>query len=207
MAPTHGHNHLVTKLLAEITFKKHVINKKVQAKIKRERQPNLTKVGQASLAVLRDKIAAHGPELTWNRYTKGKPAPLNNVGPIADTEDLHSPKCLQLFDELLKNQVPLTATQREKGRMKTLGQNQNPAWRAERTDKLTASNFRRALHCQTPEGLVKEILLYPRNEVLKQGDPTLYGLQNESGAVQEYITLMELYDKNIIGLLLHHLID
>ncbi|XP_049517784.1 uncharacterized protein LOC125943202 [Dermacentor silvarum] len=196
MAPTQGHNHLVTKPLAEITFKKHVINKTVQAKIKRERQPNLTKVGQACLAVFRDKIAAHEPELVWNRYTKGKPAPLKNVSSIADTEDLHSPKCLQLFEEFLKNQMPLTAMQREEVRIKTLGQSQNPAWRNERTGRLTASNFRRALHCQKPEGLVKEIL-YPRNEVLKQGDPRLYGLQNEARAVQEYINLMELYDKNI----------
>ncbi|KAH7940903.1 hypothetical protein HPB49_007746 [Dermacentor silvarum] len=110
-------------------------------------------------------------------------------------EDLHSPKWLQLFDEFLKNQVPLTATHREEVFVKRLGQSQNPAWPAKRTGRLTASNFCSALHCQKPEGLVKEIL-YPRNEVLKQDDPRLYGLQNEARAVQEYANMMQLYDKN-----------
>lgn len=81
-------------------------------------------------------------------------------------------------------------------RIKTLGQSQNPAWRAERTGRLTASTFRRALFCRKPEGLVKDIL-YPREEVLRPGDPRLYGLQNEARAVEAYVNLMQLYDKNI----------
>lgn len=186
----------MTKPLAEITFKKHVINKTVHAKTKRKSQSNPVKVEHSSLISFKDKIAAHGPELVWNRYTKGKAPPLGNVSPIGDTEDLHSPKCLHFFNKYFENQVPLTAMQREEVRIKTLGQSQNPAWRAERTGRLTASMFRRALHCQKPEGLVKDIL-YPREEVLRPGDPRLYGLQNEARAVEAYVNLMQLYDKNI----------
>lgn len=73
-------------------------------------------------------MAAHAPEVIWNRYTTGKPAPLRNTNPISDTEDLHSPKFLQLIDEYFRKLVPLTAAEKEEVRLKALGQRRNPTW-------------------------------------------------------------------------------
>ncbi|XP_070378454.1 uncharacterized protein [Dermacentor albipictus] len=207
MAPTQGQNHLLTKPLVDITFKKHVINKTVPVKAKRQLPPHLRTAGQAGLLKFRSAIATHAPELVWNRYTE-RPAPVKNASPINDTEDMNSQKCLTLIDEYFKEQVSLTATERADICAKTVGQDKNPLWFAERTGKLTASKFRRILHCLKPEGLVKEIL-YPRKEIMKSGDPRLYGIQNEAKAVQKYLEFMQLYDKNIdvleTGLHIHEL--
>ncbi|XP_049523028.1 uncharacterized protein LOC125945301 [Dermacentor silvarum] len=188
MAPTQGQNHLVTKPLVDITFKKHVINKTVPVKAKRELPPHLKTAGQSGLLQFRSEIATHAPELVWNRYTE-RPAPLRNVSPIADTEDLNSQKCLRLFNEYFNKQMSLTTTQRADICAKTVGQNENPAWLTERTGRLTASKFRRILHCLKPEGLVKEIL-YPRRETMKNGDPRLYGIHNEPKAIEKYVDSM-----------------
>ncbi|KAL3212149.1 hypothetical protein MRX96_000790 [Rhipicephalus microplus] len=191
-----GQIQLIPKALAEITFKKHFINKTVHDKLNHKLEPNVMRIGPQWLKRIREQMAAHAPEVIWNFYTTGKPALLRNKSPMSDREDLHSPKSLQFIDEYFRKLVPLTAAEREEVHLKTLGHSHNPSWQAERTDRLTASKFRRALHCRKPEGLVKEIL-YPRKEVLRQGDPRLYGVQNEVKAVDAYVHLMKLYEKKI----------
>ncbi|KAH7972933.1 hypothetical protein HPB52_019080 [Rhipicephalus sanguineus] len=119
---------LVPKPLAEISFRKHVVNKTLHAKPKRQLQPSFMKVGPQCLKRFREKMAAHAPELIWNRYATGKAARLINTSPINDTEDLHSPKCLQFVYEYFRNLVPLTAAEKEEVHLKTLGQSQNPTW-------------------------------------------------------------------------------
>ncbi|KAH9366959.1 hypothetical protein HPB48_000828 [Haemaphysalis longicornis] len=148
------------------------------------------------LADFADKMARDAPDLLWNRYREGKPAPLQNASCVADTEDLHSKKCLLLCDEYFERGVPLTAAERLEVCERTVGQSANPEWHKERVGRLTASNFRRVLHCHKPDGLVKDIL-YPAKKPLKPDDPRMYGLKNEAAAVDGYITLMRLYEKDI----------
>lgn len=184
-----------TTPLQEITFRKHVVNKAVPAKKKRKLVHGPQPHGQ-DLADFADKMARDAPDLLWNRYREGKPAPLQNASCVADTEDLHSKKCLLLCDEYFERGVPLTAAERLEVCERTVGQSANPEWHKERVGRLTASNFRRVLHCHKPDGLVKDIL-YPAKKPLKPDDPRMYGLKNEAAAVDGYITLMRLYEKDI----------
>lgn len=180
----------------EITFKKHVINKAVPAKAKRRLPPSLPGA-DGSLKSLQEKIAKDAPNLLWNRYSGGKKAPLQNISAIPDIEDLLSLKCIEMFKKKLSEQMPLSDVERASVCERTIGQNENAEWMKERTGRLTASNFHRIIHCVKPEGLVKDIL-YPRKQgPLKQGDPRLYGLENEDLAVNAYKTVMLLYDKDI----------
>ncbi|KAH6946768.1 hypothetical protein HPB50_015060 [Hyalomma asiaticum] len=65
----------------------------VQAKAKRELPAHL-KTARSSISWnFRSDIAAHAPELVWNRYA-GRPAPLRNTNPIADTKTMISQRCL-----------------------------------------------------------------------------------------------------------------
>lgn len=142
-------------------------------------------------------MAQCAPHLLWNRYSASKPAPVQNTSGIADIVDLHSRECWTLFSNYWAQQVPLTAAERTKICVDTVGQNNNPLWKAERTGRLTASNFHRIMRCIKPDGLVRDIL-YPRQkENLGPSDPRLYGLRNEAVAVEKYIAIMQLYDKDI----------
>ncbi|CAN7999026.1 unnamed protein product, partial [Ixodes hexagonus] len=199
MAPTQGKGLFPVFItpLADITFKKHVINKTVSAKPKRRLLPGLPSSGQSSKENFSQKVAKDGPNLLWNRYSGGKAAPLKNVSSISDMEDLHSKECLAICEGHLQQQTPLSVSERSQICGKTLGQSQNPEWVKERTGRLTASSFYKIVHCVKPDGIVKSIL-YPRKQVsLKAGDPRLYGLENEGTAVTMYKARMELYDKDI----------
>ncbi|KAH7979327.1 hypothetical protein HPB49_009068 [Dermacentor silvarum] len=191
-----GQNRLPVQPLMEITFKKHVINKAVPAKAKRRLPPSLPGA-DGSLKSLQEEIAKDAPNLLWNRYSGGKRAPLQNISAIPDIEDLLSLKCIEMFKKKLSEQMPLSDVERASVCERTIGQNENAEWMKERTGRLTASNFHRIIHCVKPEGLVKDIL-YPRKQgPLKQGDPRLYGLENEDLAGNAYKTVMLLYDKDI----------
>ncbi|XP_049517020.1 uncharacterized protein LOC125942822 [Dermacentor silvarum] len=197
MAPTQGHNRQPSLPLSDITFRKLVMNKTVRAKAKRKLPPGFQSKEQSVLKNFRERMAQCAPHLLWNRYSASKPAPVQNTSGIADIVDLHSRECWTLFSNYWAQQVPLTAAERTKICIDTVGQNNNPLWKAERTGRLTASNFHRIMRCIKPDGLVRDIL-YPRQkENLGPSDPRLYGLRNEAVAVEKYIAIMQLYDKDI----------
>ncbi|XP_049268020.1 uncharacterized protein LOC125756983 [Rhipicephalus sanguineus] len=142
-------------------------------------------------------MAQCAPHLLWNRYSASKPATVQNTSGITDIVDLHSRECLALFANYWAQQVRLTAAERAKICTNTVGQSNNPLRQAERTGRLTASNFYRILRCIKPEGLVRDILYPRKKENLGPSDPRLYGLRNEAVAVESYRTIMRLYDKDI----------
>ncbi|KAH7978854.1 hypothetical protein HPB49_007088 [Dermacentor silvarum] len=192
-----GHNRQPSLPLSDITFRKLVMNKTVRAKAKRKLPPGFQSKEQSVLKNFRERMAQCAPHLLWNRYSASKPAPVQNTSGIADIVDLHSRECWTLFSNYWAQQVPLTAAERTKICIDTVGQNNNPLWKAERTGRLTASNFHRIMRCIKPDGLVRDIL-YPRQkENLGPSDPRLYGLRNEAVAVEKYIAIMQLYDKDI----------
>lgn len=121
-----GHNRLPTTPLAEITFRKHVINKAVPAKKKKRKLVHGPQPHGQDMADFAGKMARDAPDLLWNRYREGSPAPLQNASCVADTEDLLSKKCLLLCDEYFKRGGPLTAAERLEVCERTVGQSDNP---------------------------------------------------------------------------------
>ncbi|KAK8776918.1 hypothetical protein V5799_029743 [Amblyomma americanum] len=77
-APTQGHSRLLTKPLADITFKKHIVSKTVPAKRKRRLPPANSTADHSDYAGFAKKIAEDAPHLVWNRYSTSKPAPSCN---------------------------------------------------------------------------------------------------------------------------------
>ncbi|KAG0443431.1 hypothetical protein HPB47_014929 [Ixodes persulcatus] len=138
-----------------------------------------------------------GKPRTARRGYVGQPEPPQFQCPILDDEDLHSKKCRQLFRAQREAIRPLELAEASAICSATVGQRRNPSWKRERVGGITVSNFRRVVHCQQPESLVRDIL-YPQNVKLKPGDPRLYGIENEGKAVQQYLELMtSYYDKEI----------
>ncbi|CAN7988746.1 unnamed protein product [Ixodes hexagonus] len=194
--------------LKDITFKKHVVHKKKEVKVKRQ----LLSVSAPSGGCLDDvkhyvdAIKSKEPGLLWCRYV-GQPEPPRFQCPILDDDDLHSKKCRQLFRAQMEAIRPLELAEASAICSATVGQGRNPLWKRERVGRITASNFTRVVHCQQPESLVRDIL-YPQNVKLKPGDLRLYGIENEGKAVQQYLELMTYYDKEVrveeAGLLVYH---
>ncbi|XP_064472852.1 uncharacterized protein LOC135387680 [Ornithodoros turicata] len=197
IAPTQGQNNLPMQPLQDITFKKHVVNKVVPAKPKRQLPATIPSLTHSDIEEFSKNIARDDPHLVYNRYSKSRSTPPCNTSIIPDTEDLHSERCSSIFREHFEKIVPLTSIERDSLCKKTLGQNENLAWTAERTGRLTASKFKTIVCCRKPDGLLRSILYPKRQEVLRPGDPRLYGLQNEDVAVTKYVHLMQLYDKDI----------
>ncbi|KAG0431819.1 hypothetical protein HPB47_021431 [Ixodes persulcatus] len=125
-----------------------------------------------------------------------QPEPPRFQCPILDDEDLHSKKCRQLFRAKMEAIRPVELAEASAICSATVGQGRSPSWKRERVGQITASNFRRVVHCQQPESLVRDIL-YPQNVILKPGDPRLYDIENEGKAVQQYLELMTYYDKEV----------
>ncbi|XP_077552317.1 uncharacterized protein LOC144166675 [Haemaphysalis longicornis] len=197
LAPSQGQNRLPPTPLADITFKKHKVNKAVTAKSKRQLQPGLPPLHPDGVQRFTTNIAKDAPPLLWNRYCTGKPAPVRNDSGISDVQDLHSKECLDIVDNHFELKVPLTATERTNLCERTVGQSKNPEWVKERVGRLTASNFSRVLKCVKPESLVKDILYPKKHSTLHPDDPRVYGLKNEALAVEAYEKLMTFYDKNV----------
>ncbi|KAG0416505.1 hypothetical protein HPB47_006351 [Ixodes persulcatus] len=183
--------------LKDITFKKHVVHKKKEVKVKRQ----LLSVSAPSGGCLDDvkhyvdAIKSKEPGLLWCRYI-GQPEPPRFQCPILDDEGLHSKKCRQLLRAQMEAIRPLELAEASAICSATVGQGRNPSWKRERVGRITVSNFRRVVHCQQPESLVRDIL-YPQNVILKPGDPRPYGIENEGKAVQQYLELMTYYDKEV----------
>ncbi|KAG0443506.1 hypothetical protein HPB47_014839, partial [Ixodes persulcatus] len=176
-------------LSQDITIKKHVVHKKKEVKVKRQ----LLSVSAASGGCLDDvkhyvnAITSKEPGLLWCRYV-GQPEPPQFQTFIQEVSStLQGPKGSLRPLELAEASAICSAT---------VGQRRNPSWKRERVGGITVSNFRRVVHCQQPESLVRDIL-YPQNVKLKPGDPRLYGIENEGKAVQQYLELMTYYDKEL----------
>ncbi|KAG0422803.1 hypothetical protein HPB47_001401 [Ixodes persulcatus] len=113
---------------------------------------------------------------------------------IPDDSDLWSIDSQAVYYRHLQSIQALTMEEREEVRINTIGQANNDTWFEERVGRLTASVFRKAVHCRKPEYLVRGILYPQPRKQLPATDPREYGRRMEPRAVEIYVLLQRYYD-------------
>lgn len=192
VVPYKGNNRPPPMPLQEIPFWKVRTGKHKTEKKQRQRLCSLSPQ-TIDVTILATHLENNEPDIMWLRYGRRLPdeddifnsqgtesnenIPDEFVPTLPDSVDLSSPESRKLFKEYVAQMQPRTAEEWEDIRWRTMGQAGNSAWFAEREGRITASLFKRAIHCRKPESILKEICQYKEQRPLSKTDPRFYRKQ------------------------------
>lgn len=142
------------------------------------------------------ELGAAGPPMLWSLYAVEEPQQhQQQQRPIDDTELLLSARCTDVARDYMTSICPVGEKERQAVCQSTLGP--HPTWKREKIGRMGASMFRRIIRCTRSESIVQDIL-YPRAQSMKPGDPRLYGIQNEPGAVSLHVSSMAAQGRDVV---------
>ncbi|KAH6925861.1 hypothetical protein HPB50_011308 [Hyalomma asiaticum] len=186
--------------LADISFRKHHINKPLRQKKRRQYNPagHLPPATKEEVQSLQESLSESFPSLQALRYMEQKPeqqaVPETPRHFIGDEEDLWSERVQGIVCEYLASLKALDKDECERICRDTIGQADNKKWHAARVGRLTGSLFKRACRCVKPESLLKRVL-YPSNKAASEA--MLYGRLHEKDAVEAYALLLRSADRQV----------